>query len=104
MNIDGSYHIQKMLRKAYGGAKELLKADEVFVLPLLTDSFVERYTTFFTAQQMFNESGFVIRNAKELKGIPADEWDSFIARSSEFDSWNEMLQAAISEYSNRVSS
>ncbi|HAJ77087.1 MAG TPA: hypothetical protein DCM64_11615 [Gammaproteobacteria bacterium] len=104
MNIDGSYQIQKMLRKMYGGAKELLKGDDVFVPLPLTDSFVERHTRFFTAQQMFNESGFVIRNAKEFKAVPADEWNSFIARSSGYDSWNEMLHAAIAEYSKQVTS
>lgn len=104
MNIDGSYQVQKMLRKMYGGARELFKPSEVIVPPLLTDSFVERFTGFTTAQQMFDECGYSVRSAEEFKAIPAGKWDAFIARTSAFDSWEDMLHAAVSEYSKKEAS
>lgn len=101
MSIDGSYTFHKILEKKFGWEKSKSKRRETFVPTLLTDSFVSKYTKFPTAQQMFSECGFEIRSDEDFEAIPAEEWDTFIAGSSEFDTWDEMLQAAVNEHSKR---
>ncbi|MFC1819795.1 hypothetical protein ACFLZG_01755 [Thermodesulfobacteriota bacterium] len=101
MSIDGSYYIQKKLEKIFGWEKGLIETKEIFVPTLLMDSFVTKYTKFTSAQQMFVESGFEIDSAEDFKAIPVEEWDTFITGSSDFNSWDEVLQAAVTEYSKR---
>ena len=99
MSVDGSYTFLKILEKKFGWEKSKGKNKEIFVPTLLTDSFVSKYTKFASSQQMFSECGFKIYSAEDFEAISAEEWDTFIAGSSEFDTWDEMLQTAVKEYS-----
>ena len=101
MSIDGSYTFQKILEKKFGREKNKSKKRETFVPPLLTGPFVSKYTKFPSAQQMFSECGFEIRSDEDFEAITVEDWDTFIAGSSEFDTWDEMLQAAVKEHSKR---
>ena len=101
MSIDGSYTFHKILEKKFGWERSKTKDKEIFVPTLLTDSFVSKYTKFGSVQQMFSECGFKIHSAEDFEAIPAEEWDTFIADSAEFDTWDEMLQAVVKEHSKR---
>lgn len=40
-------------------------------------------------------------NADTWKAIPPDSWDSWIQEATTYTNWNQMLQAAVSEYARK---
>jgi len=47
---------------------------------------------------MFNTSGFVITNADDFKAVPEEQWDEFIHQNTSFAHWNELLGAAVKDW------
>ena len=101
MSLDGSWYILNLIEKAKDRKKRAHEQVDISAPTVLMDSFVASHTKFSSAQQLFDESGFEIHSIEEFQAIPAEQWDAFIASSSEFDTWDDMLQAIVAEYSKR---
>ena len=101
MSLDGSWYILSLIEKVKARKQQNHEQVDISAPTILMDSFVDRHTKFSSAQQLIDESGFEIQSVEEFNAIPAEQWDSFIANSSEFDSWDDMLEAIVSEYSKR---
>ncbi len=101
VKVTGFDELKNNLNKMADRAKELEGSHQVAIPDLLTESFVKKHTKFKDAQELFDESGFKIDNTEDFKAIPDADWDNYIAGISDFDSWNEMLQAATAEYVKR---
>ena len=63
---------------------------------LFTDDFMRRYTDHATLNEMTNKSG--IQNAEEVNSV---KWNDFIARTTKFASWDEMLKVGVAEWLKR---
>jgi len=55
----------------------------------MPESFMAAYTEFKTLQEMVNAGG--IDSPDDLK---TDEWNTFVAEHTQFDSWSSMLKKA----------
>src|SRR6059058_4311793 len=61
---------------------------------LLTPDFLAACSTFSSAQEMFERSGFKVESKEDFEAIPDEPWDEFIQNNTSYFSWQEMLQAA----------
>jgi len=100
-NTKGFDELQKKLKGMADGARELEGEQHISIPDLLNEDFVSEHTKFRDAQQLFDESGFEINSAEDFKAIPDADWDKYIAQISDFESWNEMLKAAMAMYVKR---
>ena len=79
-------------------AKELHGQHQVSIANLLTQGFLAGCSRFQTAEEFFEASGFCVESAEDFAAIPDAEWDSFIKSNTSFASWQEMLNAAVKEW------
>ncbi|MBK5145977.1 hypothetical protein I2494_20110 [Budviciaceae bacterium BWR-B9] len=65
---------------------------------LLTPNFLSGCSTFSSAQELFDKSGFTINSPSDFRAIPDEEWDAYISKNTTYDSWSDMLKMAGSEW------
>ena len=98
LKIEGLDQLQKKLKNIAKKAKELDGEHSVPVSELLTNSFIAKHTTYSTADEMFEASGFKVETQKDFSNIPDTEWDEYIRSNSSFADWQSMLGAATQEW------
>lgn len=79
-------------------ARQLDGQHQVSVASLLSPAFLGRCSRFKSADELFESSGFTIQSTEDFAAIPDAEWDSFISGNTNFASWQEMLNAAVKEW------
>lgn len=96
MKITGLNDFQKQLKQMQRGAKELSGSNQIPITDLFTDEFLRNYTKF----QSFNdfENQKIFKKYPTIEEIPDEEMDSFVVDHSEFNSWQEMIESASSEF------
>lgn len=87
--MSGLEKLQRNLEKLDG--EHQLKLTE-----LVTDDFARKNTNFQSAQAFLDASGI-----KSEEGIGTEALDAFIAANTRFESWEEMMQAAGSDWAIR---
>lgn len=86
--------LQKSIKRIEG--EYGLTFDELF-----PPEFLQRNTRFSSLDEMFEKSGFIVNSRENFKKIPHDVWNKFISDNSKFDSWQDMLNAAVKEWVER---
>jgi len=61
---------------------------------LLTPDFLAACSTFSSAEEMIERSGFKVESQEDFAAIPDEPWDDFIRSNTSYFNWQEMLQAA----------
>lgn len=61
---------------------------------LLTPDFLAACSTFSSAEELFERSGFKVESQEDFAAIPDEPWDEFIRANTSYFNWKEMLQAA----------
>jgi len=61
---------------------------------LLTPDFLAACSTFSSAEELFERSGFKVESQEDFAAIPDEPWDEFIRVNTSYFNWQEMLQAA----------
>jgi hypothetical protein len=61
---------------------------------LLTPDFLATCSTFSSAAEMFERSGFKVDSQEDFAAIPDETWDDFIWSNTRYFNWRELLQAA----------
>jgi len=74
---------------------------EVSFGELFPPGFMARYTNFTSFDDLLAKSGFKVETREDFANIPDAAWDAFIASSTYFANWEEMLQKAFEEYAQR---
>lgn len=46
-------------------------------------------------------SEWKVESVEDFEGIPEDEWDRFVAATTEFPNWESMLSSAVQRYTLR---
>lgn len=92
--IEGLDELQQKLDELVNNAEELDGEHHIPISELLTGDFVSQHTSFSSADEMFEASGFKIQTQEDFAAIPDVEWDTFIRSISSFDDWQSMLGAA----------
>ena len=68
---------------------------------LFNDIFMQDHTSFSTIEEFFEKGGFKVNSEEEFDAILQEELDKFIALTTSFDDWEDMLGAAVEEYTTK---
>lgn len=99
MKIKGLKELNKRLNDLQSNASRISGHNSVPLNELFTQKFMEKYTKGFKdINAFFDASPFVLENQEDFKAIPEDELDIYVSGNTLFDSWEEMLSKAGSEW------
>lgn len=93
--MEGFDKLQKKLNDLQKNVKDLEGEKQVSFKELFTQEFIKENTNFENLDDMLKKSGFKIESQEDFQQIPDDQWDKFIAGSTKFKNWEEMLNNAI---------
>ncbi len=96
--IKGIDEVIKSLNQLEEKARNLNGKHSVPISELLTVSFMSRNTKFSSFEAMLEASSFVVKSQEDFEKIPDEEWDKYVVASTEFLSWQAMLESAGSEW------
>lgn len=72
--------------------------DDAALDELLTPEFMERHAAAETIEELLAESPWPVESKADFADVPKDEFDDYVAESTEFENWDAMLEAAGSEW------
>lgn len=99
--MKGLNELKRKLKDLERRAKALEGENQVPLSELLTTDFLRRNTQFQTLEELFKASGFSVLSQEDFEKIPDAEWNAFIAKHTRFSNWNQMLEAAVKEWTAR---
>jgi hypothetical protein len=98
INIKGLDKLEKHLKQMEKGAKELEGTNHVSFGELFTVSFMKKYTSFSTLDDLLKAGGFNVESEEDFESISDTEFDRHIAAATKFKSWEDMLNEATTQY------
>jgi hypothetical protein len=99
MRIDIDFsELEKMLKGLEEKAKAIDGENQVPFTEIFPNSFMKMYTSFLSIEEMLDKSPFKIETSEDFKSIPDDEWDEFIRSTTQFKSWQEMINKGGEEW------
>lgn len=101
LNFSGIEKLQKDLKKMQQAAKDLNGTHNVSFSELFTEDFMLKYTSHSDIYTLLNAGGFLVNDNDDFDSIPKDALDKHISEVTEFNTWDEMLDKAVSEYALR---
>ena len=101
IKIKGLDKLEKQLKQMQKGAKELSRTKQVSFGELFTTSFMKKYTSFSTMDELLNVGGFKVESQEDFEAIPDTEFDKHIAATTKFKTWEDMLSEATTQYAAR---
>ena len=99
--ITGLDKLEKQLRQMEKGAKELSKTKHVSFEELFPTSFMRKYTSFSSMNELLDAGGFEIETQEDFEAISDNEFDKHISTNTSFKTWEDMLGEATSQYAAR---
>ena len=96
--ITGFDKLEKQLRQMEKGAKELSQTKRISFEELFPASFMQKYTSFSSMDELLDAGGFKVESQEDFEAIPDIEFDKHIAANTRFKSWEDMLDEATSQY------
>lgn len=96
--ITGLDKLEKQLKQLEKGAKELGKTKHVSFGELFPTSFMRKYTSFSSMDELFGAGGFKVESQRDFEAILDAEFDKHIAATTKFTCWEDMLGEATSQY------
>lgn len=79
-------------------SKGLEEEPVVSLTDILTPEFISQHTKFKNLEDLFQASGFECNTQEEFEALPEEELSRYIQSISFFDTFQEMLQTAGTEY------
>lgn len=98
MKITGLDKLEKQLKQMKKGAKELSQTKNISFEELFPTSFMRKYTSFSSMDELLDASGFKVESQEDFEAIPENEFDKHIATNTKFKNWEDMLGEATSQY------
>ena len=98
IKIKGLDKLEKQLKQMEKGAKELSRTKQVSFSELFTTSFMRKYTSFSTLDELLQAGGFKVESQEDFEAIPDAEFDKHIAATTRFKNWEDMLSEATTQY------
>ncbi|MFV8829267.1 hypothetical protein [Alkalihalobacterium sp. APHAB7] len=65
---------------------------------LFNEQFMARYTSYYSWQQFLRNGYFDTVDIQNIINSNKEEWDQFIAQTTHFSTWSEMLNKAQEQY------
>lgn len=101
MKITGIKELQDKLGDLSRRALNLKGPRSVPIADLLTPTFLSRCSRFQSAAELFEASGFTVNSQEDFAAIPDQQWDTFIRQNTSYSTWEEMLKAALADWTKR---
>lgn len=98
VEIKGLDKLEKELGKLQKRAEKLDGEHQVKLEDLFPPEFMRAHTQHPTMEAMFEASAFNPQSQEDLEAIPQAELDTFVAETTDFNSWDEMMGRAAEEY------
>ena len=98
IKIDGLDDLSKKLKQMEKAAKELDGTHQIPMIELFTNSFMSKYTSFHSFDELLESGGFVVNTQADFEAIPDEIFDQHIAKYTKFSSWQDMMTQAGKEY------
>lgn len=98
MKITGLDKLEKQLKQMQKSAKELSQTKQVSFDELFPTSFMQKYTSFSSMDELLAAGDFKVETQEDFESIPDDEFDKHIISTTKFNSWENMLGEATSQY------
>lgn len=93
-DFTGLENLQNRLENMEKAAEEIENTKELSFKELFADSFMEENTDFSNLDEMFESFGYSNFTQEEFDMIPDEEIDLKVSKSTNFNSWQEMLSTA----------
>lgn len=97
--LDGFDELNKKLDEMQQAAEELEGENEVRLDELISDSFIRKHSTFQSFSD-FSEQD-IFKRYDSFEAIPQQELDDFIDQTTDFSSFNDLLENATVDYTRR---
>ncbi len=101
IKVKGLDKLEKELKQLQRNAEKLNQTKQVSFEELFTKSFMQKYTSFSSIDELLSAGGFSVETNEDFEAIPDKEFDEHIAASTKFDNWEDMLNEATSQYVSR---
>lgn len=101
MEIHGLDELQNQLDKFGKEVKEATKSRDVPLTDLFTPAFMRNFTEFVSFDALLDAGGFQVKSQKDFDSIPDAKLDRHIAKTTKFNSYDDMLQKAFERYLER---
>lgn len=88
-------------KKLAENAEKLDGINTVNLAELLNDGFVSSHSNFKSFDDLLSASPFKATTPDEFDAIPNEQWDEYIAKVTNFDSWQDMQKRALDTYIQR---
>ncbi|MGD0292220.1 MAG: hypothetical protein ABSB30_00015 [Terracidiphilus sp.] len=98
IKIEGLDEMTAKLEELSNRASDLQGSHEVPLTELLTPGFLAGCSIFLSPDELFAASGFKVESTEDFAAIPDNEWDDFIQKNTSYETWNDMLSAASTEW------
>lgn len=98
VKITGLNKLKKQVKQMERGAKELKNTKSVSFDELFTTSFMSKYTTFSSFNDLLLAGNFKVESNDDFEEIPENELDIHVSNTTKFDNWEEMLGTATEEF------
>lgn len=99
IEMKGFDEVQKRLGDMAERAAELDgKQQTVPLSELLNDDFIAEHSSFASFNKLLAASPFKVETKEDFEAIPNDDWNTYIANNTSFESWEEMQHRAAAEY------
>lgn len=96
--IKGMKELQKELKGMQKAAKDLEKEKHVSLDALFTKEFMTKNTPFKSFDAFLESGNFIVNSTEDFEAIPNEDMDKHVANTTRFNSWDDMLGEAGSEY------
>ena len=96
--FSGFDDLQQELEQMQQAVEDLGEERSVTFEELFTEVFMEEYTNYSSIDELLEAGGFHAETNEEFDAIPEEELDAHIAKTTNFDSWEEMLSQATGQY------
>lgn len=70
----------------------------VYFTDLFNSEFMKLYTQYNTIEELLLAGGFEVNSEEDYEAIPDEIIDSHVAKTTNFQSWKEMLTEAVKDY------
>ena len=94
IKVTGLDQFRKKLDELKNKVESMSGEHSIPINDLLTPDFLATCSTFASAEEMFERSGFKVDSQEDFAAIPDDAWDDFISANTSYLNWQEMLKAA----------
>lgn len=96
--IEGLDKLEKKLDDMQRAAKEIEQGEEVPFDVLFNQTFMSNNTQFSSFDEILEAGNFVVNSPEDFEAIPEDDFDKHIAKTTQFDTWGDMLNSAATDY------